>query len=257
MWLGNVDNTAFWSNWSYPSQHHVSRAKRLKLVCLVLVWLGSVENTTLNAFETSVSGISVAWNCWKHHWFQRFLVGWLMSWEEVTLFHFKSCAFIRSKPHYCQRGDSLFIPRAALSLGRGHTTCQTQWFRMFLDFFTPTRKLPRGRYLKKSFRAPKRRWFQYLKMLLLQGPTPNPDPGLFWGCPEASMAFHQSFFERHRFFLPKHCFQQFRACLWQDAPVSTRFWGARRRYFWAFLSLYQPPGYTVVDKSRWKRKIRP
>ena len=46
-----------------PSQHHVSLAKPLKLVCLVLVWLGSVENTTLNAFETSVSGISVAWNC--------------------------------------------------------------------------------------------------------------------------------------------------------------------------------------------------
>ena len=142
MWLGNVDNTAFWSNWSYPSQHHVSLAKRLKLVCLVLVWLGSVENTTPNAFETSVSGISVAWNCWKHHWFQRFLVGWLMSWEEVTLFHFKSCAFIRSKPHYCQRGGSLFIPRAALSLGRGHATCQTQWFRMFLDFLRPPESSP-------------------------------------------------------------------------------------------------------------------
>ena len=95
-----------------PSQHHVSLAKPLKLVCLVFVWLGSVENTTPNAFETSGSGISVAWNCWKHHWFQRFLVGWLMSWGRVTLFHFKSCAFIRSKPHYCQ----------------------THWFQMFLIF---------------------------------------------------------------------------------------------------------------------------
>ena len=46
-----------------PSQHHVSLAKPLKLVCLVFLWLGSVENTTPNAFETSVSGISVAWNC--------------------------------------------------------------------------------------------------------------------------------------------------------------------------------------------------
>ena len=30
------------------------------------------------ALETSVFGIGVAWNCWKQHWFQRFLVGWLM-----------------------------------------------------------------------------------------------------------------------------------------------------------------------------------
>ena len=133
-----------------PSQHHVSLAKPLKLVCLVLVWLGSVENTTPNAFETSGSGISVAWNCWKHHWFQRFLVGWLMSWEEVTLFHSKSCAFIRSKPHYCQRGGSLFIPRAEISLGRGHATCQTQWFRMFLDFWRPPESSPEVGIFKKK-----------------------------------------------------------------------------------------------------------
>ena len=76
------------------------------------------------------------------HWFQKFFVGWLVilgrggslslqelcfqsveaallpktlvsdlsCWEEVALFHCKSCAFSRSKPHYCQ----------------------TDWFHMFV-----------------------------------------------------------------------------------------------------------------------------
>ena len=46
----------------------------------------------------------------KHTGFRGFFVGWLIMLEEVTLFHCKSCAFIRSKPRYCQ----------------------THWFRGFL-----------------------------------------------------------------------------------------------------------------------------
>ena len=38
----------------------------------------------------------------KHTGFRGFLWVGSSCWEEVTLFHCKSCAFIRSKPHYCQ-----------------------------------------------------------------------------------------------------------------------------------------------------------
>ena len=38
----------------------------------------------------------------QKHWFQRFFVGWLLMLGRGGLFHCKSCAFIRSKPHYCQ-----------------------------------------------------------------------------------------------------------------------------------------------------------
>ena len=45
----------------------------------------------------------------KHTGFRGFLWVGSSCWEEVTLFHCKSCAFIRSKPRYCQ----------------------THWFQMF------------------------------------------------------------------------------------------------------------------------------
>ena len=66
----------------------------------------------------------------------------------VALFHCKSCAFIRSKPHYCQtqwfhrffvgwiimlgRGGSLSLPRAVLSLGRSRTIAKHTGFTGFL-----------------------------------------------------------------------------------------------------------------------------
>ena len=60
VWLWTVDNTAFWRNWSYPSQHHVSLAKPLKPVCLVSVWLGTTENSTgFRGF------LWAGWWCWE------------------------------------------------------------------------------------------------------------------------------------------------------------------------------------------------
>ena len=38
----------------------------------------------------------------KHTGFRGFLWVGSARWEEVTLFHCKGCAFIRSKPRYCQ-----------------------------------------------------------------------------------------------------------------------------------------------------------
>ena len=38
----------------------------------------------------------------KHTGFRGFLWVGSSCWEELTLFHCKSCAFIRSKPRYCQ-----------------------------------------------------------------------------------------------------------------------------------------------------------
>ena len=83
----------------------------------------------------------------KHTGFRGFLWVGSSCWEEVTLFHCKSCAFIRSKPRYCQthwfqrffvgwlimlgRGDS-FIARAALSLGRSRAIAKHTGFRGFL-----------------------------------------------------------------------------------------------------------------------------
>ena len=70
----------------------------------------------------------------KHTGFRGFLWVGSSCWEEVALFHCKSCAFSRSKPHYCQthwfqrffcglahhvgKRWLSFIARAVLSLGR-------------------------------------------------------------------------------------------------------------------------------------------
>ena len=66
----------------------------------------------------------------------------------VALFHCKSCAFIRSKPRYCQtqwshrffvgwiimlgRGGSLSLPRVVLSVRRSRTIAKHTGFRCFL-----------------------------------------------------------------------------------------------------------------------------
>ena len=83
----------------------------------------------------------------KHTGFRVFLWVGSSCWEEVTLFHCKSCAFIRSKPHYCQThwfqrgflwvGSSCWEEVAlfhckscALSRSKPHY-CQTHWFQRF------------------------------------------------------------------------------------------------------------------------------
>ena len=84
----------------------------------------------------------------KHTGFRGFLWVGSSCWEEVTLFHCKSCAFIRSKPHYCQthwfqrffcglahhvgKRWLSFIARAVLSLGRSRTIAKHTGFRSFL-----------------------------------------------------------------------------------------------------------------------------
>ena len=84
----------------------------------------------------------------KHTGFRGFLWVGSSCWEEVTLFHCKNCAFIRSKPRYCQthwfqrffgglahhvgkRWPS-FIERAVLSVGRSRTIAKHTGFRGFL-----------------------------------------------------------------------------------------------------------------------------
>ena len=78
-------------------------------------------------------------------------------------------------------------------------------------------------------------------MLVLQGSRPNPDPGPFLGLQGLKHSLSG-------FFLPNHRFQHLQAGLFQDAPVSARFLGAKDA-FKLFLSLYQPPGCMVSPKS--------
>ena len=63
-------------------------------------------------------------------------------WEEVALFHCKSCAFSTSKPHYCQThwfrrffvGWLIMLGRGAFSRSKPHY-CQTHWFqRIFVGW---------------------------------------------------------------------------------------------------------------------------
>ena len=84
----------------------------------------------------------------KHTGFRGFLWVGSSRWEEVTLFHCKSCAFIRSKPRYCQthwfqmffcglahhvgKRWLSFIARAVLSVGRSRTIAKHTGFRGFL-----------------------------------------------------------------------------------------------------------------------------
>ena len=56
----------------------------------------------------------------KHTGFRGFLCVGSSRWEEVTLFHCKSCAFIRSKPRYCQtHWFQRFLVGWLMMLGRG------------------------------------------------------------------------------------------------------------------------------------------
>ena len=77
----------------------------------------------------------------KQTGFRGFLWVGSSRWEEVTLFHCKSCAFIRSKPHYCQthwfqtyhvgKRWLSFIARAVLSVGRSRTIAKQTGFICF------------------------------------------------------------------------------------------------------------------------------
>ena len=74
------------------------------------------------------------------------LLDFASNYFEVDFFHCKSCAFIRSKPHFCQthwlqmffvgwlimlgRGDS-FVARAVLSLGPTRAIAKHTGFRCF------------------------------------------------------------------------------------------------------------------------------
>ena len=56
----------------------------------------------------------------KHTGFRGFLWVGSSCWEEVTLFHCKSCAFNRSKPHYCDtQWFQRFFVGWLIMLGRG------------------------------------------------------------------------------------------------------------------------------------------
>ena len=56
----------------------------------------------------------------KHTGFRGFLWVGSSCWEEVALFHCKSCAFSRSKPHYCQtHWFQKFFVGWLVILGRG------------------------------------------------------------------------------------------------------------------------------------------
>ena len=82
----------------------------------------------------------------KHTGFRCFLWVGSSCWEEVALFHCKSCALSRSKPHYCQthwfqrffvgwllvlgRGGFFHCKSCALSRSKPRY-CQTDWFQMF------------------------------------------------------------------------------------------------------------------------------
>ena len=85
-------------------------------------WLSFIARTMLSLGRSRTIA--------KHTAFRGFLWVGSSCWEEVTLFHCKSCAFIRSKPRYCQtqwfqrffvgwlimlgRGDSLSFPHGIL-----------------------------------------------------------------------------------------------------------------------------------------------
>ena len=57
-------------------------------------WLSFIARAVLSARRSRTIA--------KHTGFRGFLWVGSSCWEEVTLFHCKSCAFIRSKPRYCQ-----------------------------------------------------------------------------------------------------------------------------------------------------------
>ena len=75
-------------------------------------WLSFIARTVL----------SLGWSrtIAKHTGFRGFLWVGSSCWEEVALFHCKSCAFSRSKPHYCQtHWFQRFFVGWLIMLGRG------------------------------------------------------------------------------------------------------------------------------------------
>ena len=75
-------------------------------------WLSFIARTVL----------SLGWSraIAKHTGFRWFLWVGSSCWEEVALFHCKSCAFSRSKPHYCQtHWFQMFFVGWLIMLGRG------------------------------------------------------------------------------------------------------------------------------------------
>ena len=67
------------------------------------LWVGSLCWAEVTLFHCkSCAFIRSKPRYCQTHWFQRFFWVGSSCWEEVTLFHCKSCAFIRSKPRYCQ-----------------------------------------------------------------------------------------------------------------------------------------------------------
>ena len=111
----------------------------LQELCFQYVEAALLPNTLVSEFFCGLA----------HHVGKRWLsfiarVLWVGSscWEEVTLFHCKSCAFSRSKPRYCQthwfqthhvgKRWLSFIARAVLSVGRSRTIAKQTGFRCFL-----------------------------------------------------------------------------------------------------------------------------
>ena len=75
-------------------------------------WLSFIARAVLSLGRSRASA--------KHTGFRGFLWVGSSCWEEVTLFHCKSCAFIRSKPRYCQtHWFQKFFVGWPIMLGRG------------------------------------------------------------------------------------------------------------------------------------------
>ena len=75
-------------------------------------WLSFIERAVLSLGRSRAIA--------KHTGFRGFLWVGSSCWEEVTLFHCKSCAFIRSKPRYCQtHWFQRFFVGWLIMLGRG------------------------------------------------------------------------------------------------------------------------------------------
>ena len=130
-------------------------------MCLVLVWLGTAENTT--GFRGFL---------WAGWWVGK---RWLSFISRAVLslgrghnlpkrwlsFRSKSCAFIRSRPHY--------LPNTVVS--------DVSWF------LTPTRKLPEVGILKKKFQGTRTEMISILKNVRFTGANAKPWPWAFLGLP--------------------------------------------------------------------------
>ena len=160
VWLGIVENTALEASGLTLGSIICPFAKPLRPACLVVVWLGTAEKCT--GFRGFL---------WAGWWVGK---RWLSFIPRAVLslgrghnlpkrwlsFHSKSCAFIRSRPHYLQNT----------------VVSDVSWF------LTPTRKLPRGRYLKKKkFQGTKTELISILKNAPFTGANAKPWPLGFFG----------------------------------------------------------------------------